>query len=52
MSLAFRYTEGFSNKVLKVKVTEISPSKKEKVEIYSLALPFLKVVLRVWLYLS
>ena len=36
MSLAFRYTEGFSNKVLKVKVTEISPSKKEKIELYNL----------------
>ena len=36
MSLAFRYAEGFSSKVLKVKVTEISPSKKEKTSEYDL----------------
>ena len=36
MSLAFRYTEGFSSKVLKVKVTEIAPSKKENVKTYNL----------------
>lgn len=36
MSLAFRYTEGFEFKVLKVKVTEISPSKKETVKEYDL----------------
>ena len=36
MSIAFRYSEGFSSKVLKVKVTEITPSKKEIVKMYNL----------------
>jgi gliding motility-associated lipoprotein GldH len=36
MSLAFRYTEGIEYKVLKVKVTEISPSKKESIKEYDL----------------
>ncbi len=36
MSLAYRYTEGIDYKVLKVKVTEISPSKKEMVKKYNL----------------
>ncbi len=36
MSLAFRYTEGFSSKVLKLKVTEIAPNKKKNVKIYNL----------------
>ncbi len=36
MSLAFRYTEGIEYKVLKVKVTEISPSKKETIKEYDL----------------
>jgi len=36
LSLAFRYIEGFSYEVLNVKVTEISPSKKETSKIYDL----------------
>lgn len=36
MSLAFRYAEGYSYKSVKVKVTEISPSKKENVNEYNL----------------
>ena len=36
MSLAFRYTEGFEHKTLKVKVVETSPSGKETSEEYAL----------------
>jgi gliding motility-associated lipoprotein GldH len=36
LSLAFRFTEGFPYKILKVKVTEISPSKKESSKEYDL----------------
>lgn len=36
LSLAFRYTEGIQYKALKVKVTEISPNKKESVKEYFL----------------
>ena len=36
LSLAFRYAEGFSSKLLKVSVIEISPTKKEKVVKYDL----------------
>ncbi len=36
LSLAFRYTEGYSSKLLKVSVIEISPTKKEKVVKYDL----------------
>ena len=36
LSLAFRYAEGYSSKLLKVIVIEISPTKKEKVVKYDL----------------
>jgi gliding motility-associated lipoprotein GldH len=36
LSLAFRYAEGYSSKLLKVSVIEISPTKKEKVVKYDL----------------
>ena len=36
LSLAFRYAEGYSRKLLKVSVIEISPTKKEKVVKYDL----------------
>ena len=36
LSLAFRYAEGYSSKLLKVSVIEISPTKKEKVVKYVL----------------
>ncbi len=36
MSLAFRYVNGFPYQVLKVKVTEISPSGKEMIKSYDL----------------
>ena len=34
LSLAFRYAEGFQSKTIKVKLTEISPSKKKSIKIY------------------
>ncbi len=36
LSLAFRYVEGYSSKLLKVSVIEISPTKKKKVVKYDL----------------
>jgi len=36
LSIAFRYTEGITSKSIKVKVVEISPSKKEVTNIYDL----------------
>ena len=36
LSLAFRYAEGFQSKTIKVKLTEISPSKKKTIKIYDL----------------